>query len=32
MTSSLQSAISSLSPVWTHTTDIIAARGEGAML
>jgi len=28
----LQAAIPHLSPVWTHYTQIIAARGEGAML
>ncbi len=28
----LDSAIPHLSPVWTHYTNIIAARGEGAML
>jgi 4-aminobutyrate aminotransferase len=32
MSSSLQSAIPHLSPVWTHYTQIIAARGEGAKL
>ena len=28
----LEAAIPFLSPVWTHSTDIIAARGEGAQL
>lgn len=32
MTSSLQSAIPHLSPVWTHYTQIIAERGDGAKL
>lgn len=30
--SSLQSAIPHLSPVWTHYTQIIAARGEGTLI
>ncbi|HNB53441.1 MAG TPA: aminotransferase class III-fold pyridoxal phosphate-dependent enzyme [Anaerolineales bacterium] len=32
MTSTLESAIPHLSPVWTHYTQIIAERGEGAKL
>lgn len=32
MTSHLESAIAHLSPVWTHSTSIIASKGEGAIL
>ena len=32
MTSHLESAIAHLSPVWTHSTSIIASKGEGANL
>ena len=32
MTSHLESAVAHLSPVWTHTTSIIASSGEGATL